>query len=161
MTQQFVKAALIAQDGAQDIEFMFNPGELEFSQSVSLSRGGDSTDKGSGARTLSGRPKVSFAYPEVRKLNISNILFDTYEKGTSVLVYTDKIVKSLEFIKGGSPARPPIYLFTWGQQKYLKCFVVSFNYKLNMFLPDGTPVRAVANLSLEEADELFGEPLNG
>lgn len=156
MSQQLVKAALVSQDGGGDIEFMFNPTELEFSQSIVLNRGGGNYEKGGGARTKSGKPKISFGYPEARKLNISNILFDTYEKGENVVTkYIEKIDKALKFIENGDPARPPTYLFTWGQQKYLKCFVVSFSYRLNMFLPDGTPVRAIANLNLEETDEVL------
>ena len=44
------------------------------------------------------------------------------------------------------------YNFAWGQNQYLKCFVKSVSYKLTMFLADGTPVRAIVDMSLEEVD---------
>ncbi|NET49181.1 MAG: hypothetical protein F6K09_10750, partial [Merismopedia sp. SIO2A8] len=49
--------------------------------------------------------------------------------------------------------RPPIYLFTWGSNEYLRCFVKSFSFKLSLFLPDGTPVRAIISLTLEQVEE--------
>jgi hypothetical protein len=50
--------------------------------------------------------------------------------------------------------RPPVYEFRWGTQQYFrKCFVENLSYKLTMFLPDGTPVRAIVDISLKEADE--------
>ncbi|MFM7599951.1 MAG: hypothetical protein ACKO7R_01945, partial [Pseudanabaena sp.] len=40
----------------------------------------------------------------------------------------------------------------WGQTQYLKCFVKSLDYDLTMFLADGTPVRAIVGMTLEEVD---------
>lgn len=53
----------------------------------------------------------------------------------------------------GEDHRPPIYRFVWGDQVYLRnCFIQSLTYKLTMFLPDGTPVRAVVSgLTLTQA----------
>lgn len=140
-----VKAQLVAQEGGETIEFMFNPTELEFSRSLEL-------NPSAGARTAKGLPKVSFAYPAPYSLTISNILFDTYETGKNVLTeHINSFRKAVEFAQ--STERPPIYLFTWGSQEYLRCFVKSLSYKLSLFLPDGTPVRAIVNLTLEEIDE--------
>jgi hypothetical protein len=147
-----VKAQLIAQSGGRNIEFMFNPSELEFSRSMQFNRD-------QGARTAKGLPKVSFAYPEPYSLNISNITFDTYESGENVLQHINNLRKSVEFLD--SSERPPTYLLTWGSEKYITCFVKSLRYKLTLFLPDGTPVRAVADLSLEEIDETTPNPSLG
>ncbi|MEM6520025.1 MAG: hypothetical protein AAF722_11930, partial [Cyanobacteria bacterium P01_C01_bin.70] len=38
---------------------------------------------------------------------------------------------------------------------YITCFVEKLDYKLTMFLADGTPVRAEVNLSLKEVDDSF------
>lgn len=48
--------------------------------------------------------------------------------------------------------RPPVYYFVWGQKNYLMCMIESLTYKLTMFLPDGTPVRALVDLTLKEVD---------
>jgi len=139
-----VKAMLTTTDaGAAAINFQFNPTELQFQRSVSLNRS-------EGARTASGLPKVSFSYPEPVSLTLSNLTFDTYEAGTSVLTLIDPIIKSTDFT--GSLNRPPVYVFAWGQNQYLKCFVKSVSYKLTMFLADGTPVRAIVDMTLEEVD---------
>ena len=51
--------------------------------------------------------------------------------------------------------RTPHYRFVWGSQVYMRrCAVESLTYKLTMFLPDGTPVRAIVDsLSLKAVDE--------
>ncbi|MDV3348632.1 hypothetical protein QGP82_08040 [Leptothoe sp. LEGE 181152] len=144
----FVKAKLIAQGGGNNIEFMFNPTELSFSRSLRLNSPG-------GARTDEGLPKVSFGSPEPYSLNVSGLVFDTYETGENVI---DKYVKNfrqaVEFMD--SQERPPIYLLTWGKQEYLRCFVESLSYKLTMFLADGTPVRATVDITLKEVGEVSG-----
>lgn len=140
-----VKAQLIAQNGGEDLEFMFNPTEIEFSRSVNLNRA-------SGARTDEGLPKVSFGSPEPYGLTLNNLIFDTYETGKNVYTtYVEKFRSAIEFVDGKD--RPPIYVFTWGSQEYLRCFVKSLSYKLTMFLPDGTPVRASISITLEEIGE--------
>ena len=81
-------------------------------------------------------------------------MFDTYEDEENVLKkYINKFRKAVQFVPGKE--RPPIYKFTWGEQIYLRrCFIENLTYKLTMFLPDGTPVRAVIDsLTLKEADE--------
>ncbi|MBW4557876.1 MAG: phage tail protein [Trichormus sp. ATA11-4-KO1] len=153
-TTRLVKAKLIAtEQAAPDIEFMFNPNQLDFAQQINLT-------KSSGARTGRGLPKVSFAYPEPCKLTINNIIFDTYEESTSVLTHLKKFEKAVNFAEAGEgrEKRPPIYVFTWGDQQYIRCFVQSLNYSLTLFLPDGTPVRAKVNLTLEEVDESITQP---
>jgi hypothetical protein len=144
-----VKATLISLDeGVPQIEFMFNPTELVFEGVVE-------TSESPGARTEDkGTPKVSFSHVKAYKVTINKILFDTYEEGGDVVKqYIENFRKSVEFVKGKE--RPPIYQFMWGKQVYLRrCFIEKLNYKLTMFLPDGTPVRAVIDsLTLKEADE--------
>ena len=162
------KALLKPDDGSEDIVFMFNPTEITFSRSLELN-----TD--SGARTNSGIPKVSFGYPQPYSLRISNILFDTRESQTSVLPYVDKFKRAVQFSdfqitaggggnqsqrrgRQGPKKRPPTYIFTWSDNKYLRCFVKSLTYKLTLFTPDGTPVRAVIDLELQETDEATQRP---
>lgn len=143
-----VKATLISNDNVPAIEFMFNPSELVFEGVVE-------TAESPGARTQEkGQPKVSFSHVKAYKVTINKILFDTYEAGEDVVSkYINSFRTAVEFVKGKE--RPPIYQFMWGKQVYLRrCFVEKLNYKLTMFLPDGTPVRAVIDsLTLKEADE--------
>ncbi len=48
--------------------------------------------------------------------------------------------------------RPPVFYFIWGEKNYMCCMIKQLDYKLTMFLPDGTPVRAMVTISLEEVD---------
>lgn len=156
-SDRLVKAKLIAVDqGVEDIEFMFNPTRLKFIQEIELTRS-------EGSRTEEGLPKVSFAYPKPRPFTIENILCDTYEDGISVLTHLKKFQKAVDFAEAGEGQgkRPPIYVFTWGEQQYMRCFVTSLGYDLTMFLPDGTPVRAELKLSLEKADDPISQPSMG
>ncbi len=143
-----VKARLTSKDGVPNIEFMFNPSELLFEGIVE-------TSENPGARTEDkGQPKVSFSHVKAYKVTINNILFDTYEDGSDVVEkYIKPWKKALQFVSGEE--RTPIYTFSWGDKRYLRrCFVEKLNYKLTMFLPDGTPVRAIIDsLTLKEADE--------
>ena len=142
------KAKLACLDGASHIEFMFNPSQLAFEGIVK-------TSENPGARTQDkGTPKVSFSNIKAYKVTISNILFDTYEEGGDVIDrYISKFKEAVEFAP--DKERPPIYRFEWGNKVYLRaCFIEKLSYKLTMFLPNGTPVRAVIDsLSLKEADE--------
>lgn len=48
--------------------------------------------------------------------------------------------------------RPPVFYFIWGEKIYMCCMLKQLDYKLTMFLPNGTPVRAMVNIQLEEVD---------
>jgi phage tail protein X len=48
------------------------------------------------------------------------------------------------------PPSPPFVIFAWGMTRSFVAFVKQLGVKYTMFLPDGTPVRATANLTLEE-----------
>lgn len=155
---QLQKARLFSVDSSQlDFEFMFNPDSLSFKHAVKVK-------DAEGARTAQGTPKVAFEYPQAMVLSLNKIMFDTFEEGTSVLdKYINKLKKAVEFAGftiGGTTGlnkRPPIYMLVWGSQNYLRCFVEKLDYKLTMFLADGTPVRAEVNLSLKEVDKSFGQ----
>ncbi|KYC42249.1 hypothetical protein WA1_19915 [Scytonema hofmannii PCC 7110] len=143
-----VKAQLISKDGVPPIKFMFNPNELIFTRTAEIS-------ENSGARTEDkGLPKVSFSHVTAYEVTINQIMFDTYEEGKNVVTkYIEPFKKALEFVS--TKERTPIYTFSWGNQVYLRsCFIESLTYKLTMFLPNGTPVRAVIdNLTLKEAEQ--------
>lgn len=175
-SQQLAKAQLYSLDGENyHIEFMFNPTQLEFSRGIKL-------NQPSGARSQRGQPKVTFAEPDPCVLSLSKILFDTYEEERDVFKeYIEPLIKAVKFLDSSvqgsgqrsaptTPVtqhsqstqqraqnkRPPIYLFTWGEQKYMRCFVESLKYQLTLFMPNGKPVRATVSLTLKEVDDSVG-----
>lgn len=48
--------------------------------------------------------------------------------------------------------RPPVFYFIWGEKNYMCCMIQQLDYKLTMFLPNGTPVRAMVTITLQEVD---------
>lgn len=151
---QLQKARLVAKDsGIPEIEFMFNPTELLFQKE-------NETSENKGSRTQDkGQPKVNFANTNSYKVTVNKILFDTYETGEDVVKkHIDSFRRAVQFdekLVAEKKERPPLYTFMWGKHVYLRsCFIEKLSYKLTMFLPDGTPVRAtIDSLTLKEADE--------
>lgn len=148
-----VKARLESIDGNQySFDFMFNPNQIDISRKANI-------NENRGSRTQNeGIPKVSFALRNAATINIKNIMFDTYENESQrdVGEKIKNLIQSVKFIK--QEERPPIYILTWGKINYFKCYVDSLNYQLTLFLPDGTPVRAKASITLKEIDPSFGSP---
>jgi Contractile injection system tube protein len=148
-TAELSTASLVPVDspGKPTINFLFNPAELSFQDKI------DTQENPGANNEQTGRPKVSFAAKKASTLAISNVVFDTYEDGRDVIAtYIQPFKEATTFIE--EMRRPPVYEFMWGNRQYFrKCFVENLSYKLTMFLPDGTPVRAVVDVSLKEADE--------
>ena len=145
------KAKLIPKDGGlPTIEFMFNPTEVTFEKKVDVT-------SNSGARgEPSGQTKIGFATTHPYKLTIHKVLFDTYETGQDVVKqYIAPFQKATQFVDSSTKKRTPLYTFVWGSNTHLRsCFIEGLTYKLTMFLPNGTPVRAmIDSLTLREADE--------
>ncbi|MEH2067389.1 MAG: hypothetical protein V7K47_04325 [Nostoc sp.] len=144
---QLEKAKLVAYNGeAPDFELMFNPTEISFSRTVEWK----SNDGNRGTELL---PKVNFSGVKPYTFSLKQLLFDTYETKESVMTkYVDKIKKGVETIKGAADKRPPVYILTWGTV-YFYCVITKLTYTLNMFLTDGTPVRAMVDIDLQEVDK--------
>jgi hypothetical protein len=138
---------LIPEDsGKPDIKFMFNPAEIKVIQ-------GNKIQDGTGANNLkSGVPKSNFKNKTSNMCEMKDVIFDTYEEGKTVLRYITPFQEGMKFID--NIKRPPVYRFICGSVQYMRrCFIQDFSYTLTKFLPDGTPVRAVVNISLKEAED--------
>lgn len=144
---QLVKAKLKAYNGeSEDIELMFNPTDISFSRTVKW----ESQQGNRGEHLL---PKVNFSGVDPYKFTLKQLLFDTYETKKSVMTeYVNKIKRGVETIKNKDDKRPPVYIFTWGEE-YFHCVITSLTYNLTMFLTDGTPVRAMVDIALQEVDK--------
>ncbi|MFN6518720.1 MAG: hypothetical protein RMY29_030100 [Nostoc sp. CreGUA01] len=144
---QLEKAKLVAYNNeAPDIELMFNPTDVSFSRTVKWE-----SKQGNRGTTL--LPKVNFSGVDPYKFTLKQLLFDTYETKESVMTkYIDKIKKGVETIDRANDKRPPVYILTW-KTEYFYCVITSLTYTLNMFLTDGTPVRAMVDIALQEVDK--------
>lgn len=146
-------------ESGQPIEFMFNPNEIKFARSINI-------EQSQGAHTDRGQNRTSFKHPNPYQVTISNIILDTYEKppsDRSVLKPLKPFTDAIAYAKDGrgQAKRPPVFLLVWGTNVYLRCFIKSCNFRLTMFLPDGTPVRAILDLTLEQVDDTVPRPGQG
>jgi hypothetical protein len=149
MTEAALQKALLKPfDGepGDAIEFMFNPTQLSFARTVKWQ-----AEQG-GRGDQSALPKVNFSGVDPYKLTLSQLLFDTYEEQKSVIdQYIRKLKKCVE-APAGQNKRPSVYVLMWGTKSSFPCVITSLSYKLDMFLPDGTPVRALVDMSLQEVE---------
>lgn len=129
-----------------DIEFMFNPTMLKTSQEVSFKENKTNQDKSD--------PQWESVGPVC--LTIPEAWFDTYELRTSVReAYIDKLEALLGYRKETHVLA--FLVFNWGaftgntklNPDYVFC-LKKLDVEYTMFLPDGTPVRAKATLSLHQ-----------
>ncbi|MCM1538300.1 MAG: phage tail protein [bacterium] len=143
--------AVIKVEGGSEIEVMFNPESYQLSQSASYSE-----------KKIPGLdgPVSQFISGESMTLDMT-LYFDTYvpptaekgESGTNAAAKVGELTKLLKI--DGSLHRPPSVSFCWGNLKFYGC-VTSVKASYTMFLADGTPVRAKADVSfrsLLDADE--------
>ena len=136
---------------------MFNPTKLSFSRNVSW--GGGKEKKSKPAEDPYMLPKSNFSGVSPYTLTIDEIIYDTYESKESVW---KKYIKKLHNAtlptekedKNSKDKRPPVYIFSWGDPFYFRCVVTTLNFTYEMFLHDGTPVRARVKLTLQEVDKV-------
>lgn len=93
-------------------------------------------------------PRLQYTGGNSGSLSI-DLFYDTYEKGTDVREYTDKISNLIE-IDPEIHAPPPLK-FIWGMEREsFICVMASVKKKFTMFIKNGIPVRARLTLTLKE-----------
>ncbi len=130
------KATLIPEVGGP-ISAMFNPKELSFSKSTKweaqISNGMDA-------------PRQQWNNGDAASLSFE-LFFDRYEDNASVQGDVQRLV-SLTISKG-ELHRPPFVRFVWGGISFLGV-VEKVDVRFTMFLPNGSPCRATANVAMKE-----------
>jgi Contractile injection system tube protein len=133
-----------------EIKFMFNPAQIVFQRKANWTPAGSAEGK----ELL---PKTNFSKVDPYTLTLNNIIFDSYETRQSVEVHIKKLRNAVLPKKMDDPPkdrRPAVYHFVWGKPFVFRCVVTSLKVTYEMFLPDGTPVRAKVNLTLKEVDKV-------
>ncbi len=145
------KAKLVFEDNTE-IECQFNPAELNISKANSWKPlPGTGRTAPAGSKFVCGSPA---------KLDL-NLVLDTTDSGTPVTDATSKLQALVE-IDNDNPAydsnnktgRPPWVKFVWGDMVPFKCICTSLSVTYTYFATSGTPLRAKAQISLEQ----FGDP---
>ncbi|MBC7883065.1 MAG: hypothetical protein H7Y37_17380 [Anaerolineae bacterium] len=170
-----VKAKLINMDNlGEDFTFQFNPTQIKISREVmwgpsvdprkqGSSGNGDAPQSPGGSAPVS--PDTGVDLPSYSKtkpyiVSINRVLFDTFEARTSVDKYITALKKTVtpsvptgaanENSSRGKKMRPPTYLFTFGSSFDFICAVQRLSWNYSVWLPDGTPLRALVDLVLTE-----------
>jgi LysM repeat protein len=133
--------AVITPEGEADIPVLFNPTQYSLNKGASFS---EIAVPGLAA------PILQFVRGTSRSLTM-DLFFDTYEKGSDVRKYTNKIY-GLADIRGPLH-RPPIVTFSWGSFNFT-AVVEQVGGRFTLFLADGTPVRATLSVTFKEFVEV-------
>jgi Contractile injection system tube protein/LysM domain len=145
------KAKLINVDKNTTQEVLFNPKEYSIQKSVQWE-----PHKAPGLDL----PEQEFTSGNPAVLAVE-LFFDTYEDNASVKDHTDQLM-ALALVDADSH-RPPLVQFQWGDFTF-KGVIESLALRYTMFLSDGKPCRATANLSVKEAksasEQLNDKPRN-
>ena len=111
-------------------------------------------------------PVFQFVRGNARSVTM-DLFFDTYEQGTDVRLFTDRITgwdagsmfsnlpnaaKGLMDIDSDLHT-PPVCIFIWGAFIF-QCVIERVTKRFTMFLPEGIPVRATLNVTLKECREV-------
>ena len=153
------KATLATEDGSQSLEFRFNPKELSVNKAATWNR---PTNKGAKHST---KPEFGGVQPQAVTMEL---FFDDWEGEGNLVKDIEKLVgwlKPTDKSISSKKPQPQTLVFRWGHGPLsnFKGFLKSVNAKYTMFKPDGTPVRATANIALEEipADPAKTNPTSG
>jgi len=140
------KASLTANvDGAdQVLKFTFNPSEYTIAKTAAWNRPQAKSAK------KSTPPEFQGANQQTLQLEI---FLDGENVATAIGTLISWVGPTPKTLKTKFP-QPPLLTFTWGQNDVLtgfKAYLKSVSAKYTMFAPSGTPTRATANITLEEA----------
>jgi hypothetical protein len=135
------KATIINLVTGERMQVMFNPEEYSLDISNSFA------EIGIPGREVS---PIQYVRGNLRTLHME-LFFDTYEKATDVRHETRRLTALLH--KDVATQAPPVLLVSWGSLQF-KCVLESAGQRFNMFLSDGTPVRARLTVSFKEFEAI-------
>ena len=153
-----VKAVITNKDRGERLTCLFSPAEYTIAKSNSWQ------PRNTTARNV---PKMDFTGGGARSMTM-DLFFDTYEApnhnagdtATSgdVRTYIDKLWKLMmidETLRNPTTqqGRPPLVTFEWGQSWSFTAVIVSMSVRYVLFREDGTPVRAIASVTFQEASD--------
>jgi hypothetical protein len=144
------KACIVNLDkGSKQIPCMFNPKEYTFGKQNSWK---PHTTKGTNV------PQFEFSGGQPTTLKMQ-LLFDTYASGKDVrkeyteavwdLMLVDPSLKDRKTKKG----RPPRVRFQWGQAWSFNAVITNISQRFLLFMPTGTPVRAMLDVSFQQVED--------
>lgn len=128
-----------------EISFQFNPKEVTIQKAAKWER-----KPATGAKKA-GPPQFTGADP--CKLTLEMFLDATATHDTSVVTTVERLFACCaptEKSTGKEKPSPPLVALHWGKVTSFAAFITSVNAKYTLFSSDGTPIRALCQVSLEE-----------
>jgi nucleoid-associated protein YgaU len=149
-TTGFQQAQLLI-EGQDPLTCWFNPTDYTVSKANQWSDGRQLSDE---------FPQREFIGGDPRELRMT-LLFDAADTdNTDVAGVTDQLFGMLEVApdveSGKKTARPPTVTFSWGQVSSFTAVATSLRVRYTLFDVDGTPLRAVADISLTQVEKVVG-----
>jgi len=153
LREELQKAKIKNLETNEVLELKFNPTEYSFSKSNTWTK---AETRGADV------PALEFGGGEPIQLTME-VFFDTHEEGTDVRTYTNKLWKLVLVDPGNRDSTtqqgsPPQCEFQWGMMWSFKAVITSLSMKFTMFMPNGTPTRATANITLKQAEDPGQKP---
>ncbi len=155
------KVEIVNVDTGSSIKCMYNPEKIQLtrrskwqSKPISQKDEPENTYAGGGGTTLT----VELFFDTTRDLPDLGVQAKM-DVRSNYIDFLSSLMDIPEGQKSNQDAKPPYCDFKWGGHVYLeKGFLKSLDVTYSLFLPDGTPIRARANLSIEkENDEVAGQ----
>lgn len=129
------------------IEALFNPKEYSISKQSTWV---EYNQKGHDA------PSVHFSAGQRKELKME-LFFDTTVSKKNVKEYVEKLEKLMLIIDISPKSklkRPPKLFVSWGKEALaLKCVLEHMEQRYTMFSEEGTPLRAIVNVTFKEINE--------
>jgi hypothetical protein len=138
--------------GGLSISFMFNPNEYSVTQSNTYKEN----------TTGNAKPQMELSKAGHQQLTINKIMFDTYAEGKDVSLETDKLWQLMKPIPGeenpeGDKPTGRYVTFSWGTF-YFVSVLTKVTQKFILFLPNGTPVRALVDITFSQYEDRDDRP---
>jgi hypothetical protein len=146
------KAFIMNLDTGSVIPVLFNPKEYRVSKYNYWHAGGTS-----GANM----PKMTFANGQPAVMTVQ-LFFDTYPLKIDVQAHTERITDLMKVSVRDEgrqfKLRPPKVRFHWGLNWSFPSVITSINQNFTLFLPTGTPVRAILDVTFQEIEDRWSFP---
>lgn len=133
------------------IDFQFNPKEVTIQKAAKWER--------QSAKRANKAAPPEFNGPEPCKLTVEMFFDATERDGGSVVPAVESLFACCvptDESAGNKKPSPPLVVLQWGSISSFPAFVTSVSAKYTLFRGDGTPVRALCSVAMEE---MPGEPV--
>lgn len=148
ISNELAKAVLIDTTTGVGHPVMYNPEELKLEQGNQFAEVGIPGLNASPLQYVRGKNRVL----------TMELFFDTYETGEDVRAHTAPIVRLLD--TQPQTLAPPVLLFSLGWVQF-RCVLTDAGQRFTMFARDGTPVRSMMSVRLQEYVEVSLEIRQG